>query len=787
MRVHWIIIFLVGVMILGTLAFSELYAAAQSSGAKLTIFTSDKTVPVGGEFSLWGKLHDRNLVPIRNANIVIWENDGGKNSHVAETRTNYKGEYRVTVTAQYWDGPGNTVELLAYSGTGSVKSTIITVNVVAQQICGVNEVRDVKGKCVSAFKDPPKTTTKLTLKARDGLTEGSVQVFPKFETSSGQKLLTKSIKIYVDGKLIQKVSANNWSKDVNLGIGSHKINAYYVSSQTSKYLDSSGTVNFVITTKPSTSTTKPSTSTASSSIHSSYQNLAASLTSSIKAAENSLSGISFDHPEAKQKLENAWDIRWKATTASYKVNEIWKNSERDLKNRAYQQSYDKMLGLNLEADSVKNYLNAIHKEITEAKKIEDSFQKKNRSCFLFWCSEPKNQYPGLETRIRDLQSQISKIDINKESFESESHKLIVAQQQEAIGIQQIELEKKEKEMQQQQIRAENERLRLEEEKRQQQIRAENERLRLEEEKRQQQIQAEQVLQRLAEQKRLDDAKDQIRLQAKSSPLIKGLIDGELSFYVQPLPSYASQNVRVNVESLASWMDGTYIQGVKLKRVYSWTPDLSINWVKDYQEEAIGRQVGSHLIVGLGTGNCLGDWKPFDGQTVYRIMLHEVGHAMGYTHVSDRNNILYEGGTGTKFEYEYDEIITLSDGYKKSISFCNSRSVYFTTERLSSAGGYNVYVVGSGVNHWDVINRKAAFYLGCSAYENTMQSFSNTCNVEYGSYLVLYNPSSFGTGSDSIIKVKIVNTTPARDLDLAFDSDSMYWSKEYLSYVRDLFR
>jgi len=105
MNGHWVVVFLVGVMILGTLVFSEPYAAAQSSGAKLTIFTSDRTVPVGQEFSLWGKLHDRNLVPIRNANSIIWENDGGKNSHVAETRTNNLGEFKITVTAQYWDGP----------------------------------------------------------------------------------------------------------------------------------------------------------------------------------------------------------------------------------------------------------------------------------------------------------------------------------------------------------------------------------------------------------------------------------------------------------------------------------------------------------------------------------------------------------------------------------------------------------------------------------------------------------------------------------------------------------
>ena len=292
---------------------------------------------------------------------------------------------------------------------------------------------------------------------------------------------------------------------------------------------------------------------------------------------------------------------------------------------------------------------------------------------------------------------------------------------------------------------------------------------------------------IGDQLRLEKEKNEIRLKAESFPVVKGWMTGELSYYVNTLPSYASQNVQKNVENLASWMDGTYVNGVKLKRVYSGYADFSINWVKDYQEEAIGRQVGDHLIVGLGMGNCFGEWKPFDGSTVYDIMWHEVGHVMGYGHVGDKNSIMYEGGTGTRFQYDYSDTIILSDGYKRSIPFCTGGSVYFTTERVSSTDGYKVYVIPPGSNQWDAINGDAPFYLDCSAYENKMKSFSSSCNVAEGSSLVLYNPSIFGAGSDLQIEIQIVNTNPAPDKDLAFVSGSGYFSQAYIDHVKELFR
>ena len=362
----------------------------------------------------------------------------------------------------------------------------------------------------------------------------------------------------------------------------------------------------------------------------------------------------------------------------------------------------------------------------------------------------------------DLQSQVETLTEEKEAQQGE------------LEEQQIQLE-----------REETIRLQQQRELEEQQIQAKQERQRLEAEMQQQQIQAEQELKILEEQKLVESEKSQIRLLAESSPILTGLINGELTFYVNQLPSYVSSDVREGVESLASSLNGKYVQSVKLKRVYSTNADFTVNWVKDYQEEAIGRQIGSHLLVGLGRDNCLGEWKPFDEYSVKVIMWQEIGHALGYDHTSDEYNVMYPR-LDHRYEYEYDETITLRDGWWRHLALCASGEVFFTTERVSSTGGYKVYVLDAGSSPADVIAGTESFYADCSGYEDNYSAFSKSCNVESGSTLVLYNPSLLGFGNDIEIKIKIRDVESRKDLSITFDNDNMFYSQEYLNYVRELF-
>jgi len=391
----------------------------------------------------------------------------------------------------------------------------------------------------------------------------------------------------------------------------------------------------------------------------------------------------------------------------------------------------------------------------------------------------------LAAKQRELEE--SDRQLQAEQLAKEQKQRELDQRQQQLDTERLAKEQKQNEIEQQQRQLEDERLANEQKQReleQQQRQLEAERLA--KEQKQRELEQQQI--RLALQK-IESDKQSILAQYSWSPFIMGLTDGELTYYVQPLPSYASNDVRNQVESLATWMDGqTMYGGIKLKRVYQQEySDFSINWVKDYQEDAIGRQVGNYLIVGLGTNNCYGEWTPFNGYTVYKIMWHEVGHALGYTHVSDSNNIMYEKGTGNKFDWYHGDSITLPDGAAQSIPLCYGSYFGYTAQTVGGNNGFHVYVVPPNSNPRDVISGKASFYLSCSEYEREMSSVSKDCNVVPGSYLLIYNPSTLGLGNPVVVDVKIADTNGDKRPNFDFDESQMYFDKDFINYVLNLFR
>ena len=130
----------------------------------------------------------------------------------------------------------------------------------------------------------------------------------------------------------------------------------------------------------------------------------------------------------------------------------------------------------------------------------------------------------------------------------------------------------------------------------------------------------------------------IEVLAQTNPLIRSIIDGKIDFYVEPIPYYAADGVKEKVKSLTDWMDST----PTWNQVYNEaSADLYIGWIRDYGHKALGITYSKNTIeIGLGTQNCAGDWAPFNENTVYHVLWHEIGHSMGYGHSDDPNNVMY---------------------------------------------------------------------------------------------------------------------------------------------------
>jgi len=789
-----------------------------SSQGTMTIKSSQKNVEIHKPITFSGKVIDNNWDPIAYSTIMIWEKDDKNNSYVAYAKTNGHGEYSVTVNAKYWDGKGQAVEIYAFSQSGSITSPVITIY--------IDEPKPYSTKTTLEKNYYSTEDTNLILKTEIDKKTKNILLFPYLTSSSGKQLDAQTLYLNVDGALIGTSPSNQWVDLGSYKSGSHTIIVNYLGSLMGSinYQDSSEKIYFENTNSKKTQSTNYDTSKnikitsdddpykdSTYNLKSKYYDVLQELESGIKLSTSTLSGLSFENHDAQKKIEFAWDVQYETQAYVDEGKNILKQTEVYLKNHNYQKAWAKLHQFDQQANFVKINMNLMIAEIKEGKELEESFQEKNKSCFLFWCSS-SDTTKGLDNKITKLELKTEKIKnkqkdivndyqnivyeqkLTKQKDDSKKEQEILKKEQKAeLKQQQIlakqEQQRLEEEQRQTELRAKQEQQRLEQEQRQTELRAKQEQQRLEQEQRQTELRAKQEQQRLEEKNRLDAERNQIKLDAKNVPLVKGWMKGELTYYVNKLPSYTSQSVRNNVENLASWMDGKYLNGVKMKRSYS-GGDITINWVKDYQEDAIGRMVGSHLIVGLGSSHCGGDWRPFDSVTVYRIMYHEIGHALGQAHNNDYNNIMYGEGTGNKYEYDYDERIVLSDGYWQQIYFCNTGNISFSTAQSSdSSAGYKVYVLGNNNTPQNVINGKGEFYPDCSGYNNLKKAFSHSCSVQKGSSLVLYNPSTFGTGNDAQIDVKIVNMNPSKDMDYTFKSDSRFHglSDNYLNRVKELFR
>ena len=757
------IIAIVAVAMIGVCLISIPSIDASSQGT-MTIKSSQKNVEIHKPITFSGKVIDNNWDPIAYSTIMIWEKDDKNNSYVAYAKTNGHGEYSVTVNAKYWDGKGQAVEIYAFSQSGSITSPVITIY--------IDEPKPYSTKTTLEKNYYSTEDTNLILKTEIDKKTKNILLFPYLTSSSGKQLDAQTLYLNVDGALIGTSPSNQWVDLGSYKSGSHTIIVNYLGSLMGSinYQDSSEKIYFENTNSKKTQSTNYDTSKnikitsdddpykdSTYNLKSKYYDVLQELESGIKLSTSTLSGLSFENHDAQKKIEFAWDVQYETQAYVDEGKNILKQTEVYLKNHNYQKAWAKLHQFDQQANFVKINMNLMIAEIKEGKELEESFQEKNKSCFLFWCSS-SDTTKGLDNKITKLELKTEKIKNKQKDIVNDYQNIVYEQKL----TKQKDDSKKEQEILKKEQKAEL---------------------------KQQQILAKQEQQRLEEKNRLDAERNQIKLDAKNVPLVKGWMKGELTYYVNKLPSYTSQSVRNNVENLASWMDGKYLNGVKMKRSYS-GGDITINWVKDYQEDAIGRMVGSHLIVGLGSSHCGGDWRPFDSVTVYRIMYHEIGHALGQAHNNDYNNIMYGEGTGNKYEYDYDERIVLSDGYWQQIYFCNTGNISFSTAQSSdSSAGYKVYVLGNNNTPQNVINGKGEFYPDCSGYNNLKKAFSHSCSVQKGSSLVLYNPSTFGTGNDAQIDVKIVNMNPSKDMDYTFKSDSRFHglSDNYLNRVKELFR
>ena len=276
----------------------------------------------------------------------------------------------------------------------------------------------------------------------------------------------------------------------------------------------------------------------------------------------------------------------------------------------------------------------------------------------------------------------------------------------------------------------------------------------------------------------------IEVMAQTNPLIRSIIDGKINFYVEPIPYYAADGVKEKVKSLTDWMDST----PTWNQVYNdASADLYIGWIKDYGHKALGiNYAGKFIEVGLGTQTCTGDWAPFNDNTVYHVLWHEVGHSMGYGHSDDQNNIMYYSSP-QQFYPDFEKNIFLADGVYQQLAFCKGGSYAYTITTDSQYSGFDVNVLPPEQDVQEFIDEGGLHYPDC-ATESTMTKFYQECNVggdgvNNFSKLVIHNdPNSGTTGEGIYIDVKIIDLNPFWLPEIVWDEKAFQYEQEFLDFV-----
>ena len=274
----------------------------------------------------------------------------------------------------------------------------------------------------------------------------------------------------------------------------------------------------------------------------------------------------------------------------------------------------------------------------------------------------------------------------------------------------------------------------------------------------------------------------IEVMAQTNPLIRSIIDGKINFYVEAIPYYAADGVKEEVKSLTDWMDSTPTWNQVYNKA---SADLYIGWIRDYGHKALGITYSKNTIeVGLGTQTCTGDWAPFNDNTVYHVLWHEVGHSMGYDHSLDQNNIMYKNFP-QQFYPDFEKNIFLADGVYQPLAFCKGGSYAYTITTDSQYSGFDVNVLPPEQDVQEFIDEGGLHYPSCSA--DFMVLFSKECDVAGGvnnfSTLVIHNNQNSGAPGEAInIDVKIIDLSPFWLPELAWDEKAFQYDQEFLDLV-----
>lgn len=839
---------LLGMILFSLIVFSAMsIPSADAASGKLTIRGESSTIYFNESVYYKGKLTDSEGYAISFERINIWEKVNGEWQYVTQGKTDARGEYRITIPANHWNY-AKTVNIVANSAS-SIQSPSLSLTIekpysyqVKQQ--ANNYVQTTPSNEIQSSTVTSQTSDRLTLqyKIRNIIVNQPVTFSGQLTDKKGWSISGADIALWEkdspksqllglattdsNGKYQIKVIAKYWDGDgeeVEIFANSGLYGVVYSPTLTidlkqSFYQATQNDATKIQSTKSNTNELSKSAIAAKST----YSEILSNVESGIKASEYAMSNSKLENSEAKKKIDAAWDFSWRMWQEHGDAKIEIDNAQNNIYSKQYDNSYKKLVNSESSIYKAKDHLYSVLDELKDARDVEKKYQESLRSCFLFWCDEIKNTYGELDSKIKNLESKLDNLESKTKTLETSKGSFTQSLHKNEISLKNQEIQNLEKVRNQEQVDSDRQESILQEQIRQEQYEAEDERQRLEEQKqrelREQQYQAEQERQRLQqlhneelkrqalqrqleqeayerdlaykEQQRQQQEDEKIRMIANKNPVLKGMLDGVITFYIAPIPNYADSNVSKMMDVLTQNLEAKSTSKIKFQRVYSSSnADISVNWVKDYEVHAGISIFKTYNIIGLGTNTCYGQWQPLDAATIYYIVWHEMGHSLGFNHSSDSGNVMYPTTPYYRHAVVLDNFYSIDEGQGKVLSLCGygiSGNGKFSYEISTNdkKNGFTAYVVPPSTNPSDFVHKNiGTYYKSCSTTQS-MISFSGTCTVEQGSKLIIYNKNDLLKFNSIDVDVKIIDNTYRKEPSLYWNPSDFAYDEKSLKYLVD---
>ena len=277
--------------------------------------------------------------------------------------------------------------------------------------------------------------------------------------------------------------------------------------------------------------------------------------------------------------------------------------------------------------------------------------------------------------------------------------------------------------------------------------------------------------------------DPLDFYAKNNPIIRAMQNGEVRFYFNESPSYIPFSAREEFENAISdttnLLETQSSSKVKLTRVYDKSSaNVIIAWIKDFGGHRLGEAFPQYLNIGVGQTDCTNEWLAFDKQTLTQILMHEIGHSIGFNHSSDVNNVM--SGAGTDFRFIDWRYFIHGNG------FAVGGAVYEPDVMILCNGEYFIQVNSEkpvdvklnnpkGIVQTDQAGNIIGFGYDTICGEEQTKNFEGTCVVSEG-YARLNLSVSSQSPVFTEVKIDRLDNVPKKDMkwdESAFKYPAIY--------------